>query len=460
MTNLRPEKQQPGRQMPARFPYAVMGLSIATALAFLWLGTRLVPGSNLPENELRILSRAFAAIDEDYIFELDDQGRRDLLHAAISGMVEDLDRYSHYYRPEDEEAYKRETHGVLTGIGIVVQTVEDKVLLLYPIPGGPAEAADMMVGDILTAIDGKPVTATGDAVELIKGPRGTHVRLTIRRGDAEQRVIAVQRKEVRIASVKWARVLDAQAGVGYIFLQKFTRSSVEELDAAITQLRSSLGKVELRGLVLDIRRNPGGLLSTCLKLTNRFVKQGKLLTIQPRNKPEEVHVADPAVCLYPDMKLVLLIDHESASASEVMAGALQDHARARLVGTRSWGKGVVNEVYRWSDQKVRLKLTTSYYVTPKGRKIERHLRKSSDDEGGGILPDKIVECADKKQRTAILQQLYRREVPPIYRTQVAKLQDKFPGIQVLQPLPTKKDPQLDSALAELRLALQQVEKKK
>jgi len=457
MTNLGPENHQPKQPMPARVLLAVMALTSTTALAFLWLGARVAPGANLPEAELRILSRAFTAIDEHYIFELDEQRRRDLLHAAISGMVNDLDRYSHYYRPEDEESYNRNTHGVLTGIGVVVQTVQEQVLLLYPIPGGPAEAAGVQVGDIITAIDGEPVTATSQAIELIKGPEESHVRLTIQREGSEPTVLAVLRKKVRIPSVKWARVLDPEAGIGYVFLEKFTSGGLEELDAAIEDLRGDLGEARLSGLVLDIRRNPGGLLSTCLKITNRFLSEGKLLTIQPRNEPEEVHTADPALCLYPDMELVILLDHESASASEVMAGALQDHQRARIIGTRSWGKGVVNEVYRWPDQKVRLKLTTSYYLTPKGRKIEGRLRKTPDEEEGGILPGQVIKFASKKERTAVIAQLYRREVPRVYQQQVEAMQKRFPDIQMQRPLPVGKDVQLAHALADLRATLKNTE---
>ena len=234
--------------MPAWFLFAVMALTTTTALSFLWLGTRLAPGSNLPETELRILSRAFAAIDEHYIFELDEQRRTDLLHAAIAGMVDDLDQYSHYYRPEDEDSYNRNTNGYLTGIGIVVQTIDDKVRVIYPMVGGPAEAAGLQVGDVITAIDGKSVTATNAAIELIKGPNATKVELTVQRGVDQPTSIVVHRKLVRIPSVKWARILDPKAGVGYVFLQKFTRSSVQEVDDAITQLRSELGETHLCGL--------------------------------------------------------------------------------------------------------------------------------------------------------------------------------------------------------------------
>lgn len=436
--------------MPAWFLFAVIALTTTTALSFLWLGTRLAPGSNLPETELRILSRAFAAIDEHYIFEIDEQRRTDLLHAAIAGMVDDLDQYSHYYRPEDEDTYNRNTNGYLTGIGIVVQTIDEKVRVIYPMVGGPAEAAGLQVGDVITAIDGKSVTATNAAIELIKGPEKTKVELTVQRGVDQSTSIVVQRKLVRIPSVKWARILDPKAGVGYVFLQKFTRSSVQEIDDAITQLRSELGETHLRGLIIDIRRNPGGLLSTCLELTNRFIPEGKLLTIQPRNQAEEIHTADPKLCRYPDLELAVLIDQESASASEVMAGALQDHSRARLIGTRSWGKGVVNEVFRWSDQKVRLKLTTSYYLTPKGRKIERRLQKGPEQGEGGILPDELVDFPDKKQRTAVIARLYKREVPPLYQAQVDALQKEFPSIQMLQPLPPGQDVQLAHALEILR----------
>ena len=187
------------------------------------------------------------------------------------------------------------------------------------------------------------------------------------------------------------------------------------------------------------------------------MSEGRLLSVQPRSGPEEIHSADPELCLYPDMELVVLLDNESASASEVMAGALQDHARARIIGTQSWGKGVVNEVYRWPDQKVRLKLTTSYYLTPKGRKIERRLRKTPSEDEGGIQPDEVVRFPDKATRSTVLEHLYRRQAPRIYRTQVEALQERFPEVQMQRPLPVAQDVQLAHALADLQATLKHSE---
>ncbi|MCB9871978.1 MAG: S41 family peptidase [Planctomycetes bacterium] len=452
MSSERIPPSAPGPRVPLWFLLTTV-LSVALAgIAGVLCGRRLAPGANLPAEELRILSLAYDHIDEHYIFELPEERRSELMHSAIAGMVEHLDHYSRYYPPQKEELYNRNTNGIMTGIGVVVQTSGDHVLLVYPYPDGPAARAGLEVGDIITAIGDKAVQTMEQAVELIRGEPDSPVRLTVRRGGAAPRVFELNRGAVRLPSVKWARLLDREAGIGYVYLEKFTRNSDTELTAELAYLEKELGR-RLSGLVVDLRHNPGGLLPTCLALTNRFIPSGTLVTLKRREHKDEEHRANPARCTRPDLALAVLIDGESASASEVFAGALQDHGRARLVGTRSFGKGVVQTVFRWSKHKIRLKFTTSYYVTPNGRTIEKELRPAGSQVEGGLAPDRAVPFADRAAQRAVLLRLHRREVPREYRAAVTALADQVSGVSVSQPLGPDRDAQLAAGLEEVRSAL-------
>ncbi len=450
-------------QVPIWFLFAVMALTLLIAVGFLYLGRILAPGANLPEEELKILSRAYDRIEEHYIYDLSEDRRIELMHAAVEGMVEKLDKYSRYYPPKNREDYDRGTRGVMTGIGVVIQTVIEKgpeyekdsqyVVLLYPIPGGPAERAGLKVGDIITAVEGIPVETTSATVEAIKGELNTETRLTIVRGKEAPRTVVVKRDSVIIQSLKWARILDRERGIGYVFLDKFTENSAAELDFTLSHLDSQLGR-RLQGLVFDLRQNPGGLLDTCLEVTNRFIKEGTLVTLKRRTTADLVHSADPDKCTRPDLALAIILDFGSASASEVFSGALQDHGRARLVGTRSYGKGVVQSVFSWMDRKERVKITTSYYLTPNGRNIENSLRADDEKGEGGIVPDREVKFAKRKDHRLAVLGMQRPEVPRKFRKAVDDLCASNPNIRIFHPLDVDRDVQLAAALEEVRAILE------
>ena len=452
MTARPPSTVPPRQQVPVWFLFAVMALMAVTAASFLYLGTRIAPGGNLPVEELKILGRAYDRIDRHYIYDLSPEKRADLMHAAVSGMVRELDDYCRDYPPAKSEDYNRNTRGVMTGIGVVVQSVDDRVVLLYPMPNGPAEHAGLRVGDVVTAIDGTTVTASGEAVKIIKGELDTDVRLRIQRDSAEPFEVTVTRKAVTIPSLKWARVLDREKRIGYVYLKGFAEKSATELDLALGHLELQI-RERLAGLVLDMRHNPGGLLDTCLEITNRFLREGKLVTLKRRNTEDIVHTADPDKCTRPDIALVLILDKNAASASEVLAGALRDHGRARIVGTESYGKGVVQSVFSWVDRKEKVKITTSYYLTPKGHNIERRLRPEGEQGEGGIEPDVVAKFKNSSQRKLAVSRLRRREVPRKYRAAVDELAASHEAITIYRPLPPQKDVQLGAALEEVRRLL-------
>lgn len=435
--------------LPAWFLFALMALMLASSLGFLWLGRSLAPGADLPEDELRILDRVFDRIDQQYLYPLDEERKRLLIHRAIAGMVDDLDDYSSYMPPAQHETYNRETKGVLTGIGVMLTNTEKGPRILYPLAGGPAEAAGVQVGDLIRAVDGEEVRSDKEAIAKVGGKAGTKVRMTLENQAGARREVEVTRGRVRIPATRWERLVDREHGLGYVYLSRFSERAVEDLEGSIALLETAL-EGPLKGLILDLRGNPGGLLKPALKLCNRFIPEGTLLQVRARGKQPVIHKADPAECRWPELPLVVLIDGDSASASEVVAGALQDYQRARLVGSRSYGKGVVNSVFSWPGRKERLKLTTAYYVTPKGRQIESHLRPDPERGEGGIEPDAAIAIPDRRSRNLMLALLKLRQAPPAYREALAALAAADPEIRVRKPMDESEDPQLRAAIEELR----------
>jgi carboxyl-terminal processing protease len=466
-------------QVPVWFLLAMMAMMALTAAGFLFLGTRLAPGADMPEEQMKLMDLVYASIQKNYVNKLDGEENEDLVQRAIVGLVSGLDRYSEYIPPERVVKFEEANSGVYSGVGFVMQPKGDAITVYYPFPGGPAEREGLQVGDQIVEIvtleerDGKQVEVsttrvqdlvdksvqdpdrrernlTAAAQRLIKGKAGTPVRLRIRRGKDKLFAVTITRDEVPSPSVKWARLLDAERGIGYVYLAGFVNHSVGEFDAAAKTLVTAAGG-KLRGLVLDLRFNPGGILDTCLELTNRFLKKGVIVTLNKGENNENgkkvgEHRADPAKCTMPDLPLVLLINGRSASASEVLSGALQDDGRAVVVGTRSFGKGLVQSIYSLSPQ-ARLKITTSEYRTPNGRNIHRG-KKKADDQSWGIHPNREVVIPGEK-RDAIHAALAQHEVPQKYRAAAEALAKRL-GVAVQRPLPPEQDPQLAAALEEIR----------
>jgi carboxyl-terminal processing protease len=245
--------------------------------------------------------------------------------------------------------------------------------------------------------------------------------------------------------VRW---LDRDAGIGYACVAAFQRRTADELDEALADLAQA---APLRGLVLDLRGNSGGLLESAVALANRFLRSGNLVSLRRRNGTEvRRYDADPALATHGELPLALLVDGRSASSSEVVAGALQDHRRATLVGTRTFGKGVVQSIYRWEDLDFRLKLTTSHYYTPSGRSIEGRLRRAGDgDEPGGLQPDEPVPMADG-EADGLHRRLQAQEIPAPYKAAAKALAAELGFAGEHEPPGPDADPQLARALAVLR----------
>lgn len=303
---------------------------------------------------------------------------------AISGLLESTgDRHAAYFDPAHYGYFNEQSHGEFYGIGVNIAERDKKVYIVSVIKGTPAERAGIKAGDIVVEIDGvkRDNWTTEEVVKRVRGPEGTIVKVTMLRPEEGKKYnFTIERARIDIPNIMTAR----EGEVGYIRLLSFNTKSADELRNAITAMEAEGAK----GFVLDLRDNAGGLLQSAVDVASLFIPEGVIVTVKNRAGDAEAHSASRRTAT--DNPLVVLINGNSASASEVLAGALQDYGRAQLVGERSFGKGSVQSVRELSFGGA-VKFTTAYYLTPKGRAIN----------GTGLTPDVIVpmdveDQADKK----------------------------------------------------------------
>jgi carboxyl-terminal processing protease len=310
-----------------------------------------------------------------------------------------------------------ETTGEFDGVGLEVSQEADAIVVVAPLADSPAERAGILAGDRIVAVDGFPTKEmpVGEATRRMKGAAGSQVVLTVERaGQREPRSFTLVRDHVRTTSVDW-RLLDRGAGTVYVRIRSFQDRTDRELRQALEGARKEIGG-PIQGLVLDLRNNPGGLLDQAVKVADRFLTKGVIVSTESRGKQPEVEQAHEKDT-EPGYPVVLLVNRGSASASEIVAGALQDHGRAVVAGVRTFGKGSVQTIVELDDGSA-LKLTVARYFTPNHRSIQER----------GIVPDVLVEATDQ---------------PP------AGLESPQTGRGVARSAP---DPQLDRAIDLLRVA--------
>lgn len=318
------------------------------------------------------------------------------------GMVESLDDFTAVIWPEDLAFFSRTLEGKFTGVGIQISRRDGELIVITPLPNTPAQRAGIKAGDVIAKVDGHD-TATWNidrAVREITGPEGEIVTLSIAR-DAEPDLIniPIKRAEIKIESIrgwdivtggKWDYLLDPNSRIGYIRLDQFIGESADDLDRAI----ASLGDTDqLGGLILDLRFNPGGRLDAAVEVTDRFVDQGPIVsTVDGRNRETDRFEAHRAAT-YKDLPLIILINNGSASASEIVSGAMQDYERGFIIGERSFGKGSVQNIFPLDGGQAMLKLTTQHYVLPSGRIIHR----KDDSKTWGIDPDLEIPMSNRQE---------------------------------------------------------------
>ena len=365
----------------------------------------------------------------------DDLGSERLVYSSISGMLDTLDPHSNFLEPEEYGAMQEKQRGSFYGLGIIISKRNGKVTVITPVEGSPAQKLGIRAGDIIDLVEGEPIDdlPIDAVVKKLKGPKGTKVNITIvRPGFGEPLQMTVTRAEIPTNSVSFAFMVDPE--VGYIRLKDFTHTSAPEIAEAWAKLE----KQGMQKLVLDLRANPGGLLDQAIAVSDFFLRKGeKVVATRGRQAGSEQTFTAPGRNTKPRIPVVVLVNKGSASAAEIVAGAIQDQDRGLVAGTTSWGKGLVQSVYTLSDG-AGLALTTAKYYTPSGRCIQRDYKEyieyvtpadeeESDSEpgdaakkevfhtaggrvvygGGGITPDVVVK-ADKLSRW--LATLYARGV--------------------------------------------------
>jgi len=341
-----------------------------------------------------VQSRYVQPVESDKLFE-----------GALDGIMASLDPYSSYIPPEMYEDFVEETEQQFSGIGISIGVENDRIKVLSVLEGMPAFRAGVHPEDLIVSVDGQPVGEIGDLGEVtarLRGAKGTQVEVTFFRPSTdEQFTVTLTREDIPVASLrgysadastgKWDFMLDDKLKIGYIRITKFAQNTPEELDEAYRGLTER----GLRGLIIDLRNNAGGLLDSAVAVVDRFIDQGLIVRTQGRAGVHSESYATPYNTYDPPLPLVLLVNSYSASASEVMGGALQDHARAVLVGTRTFGKGSVQNVVPL-DGHGALRLTVAYYYTPAGRLVHR----VEGAENWGLDPD-VVQKMSVEQAMAL-----------------------------------------------------------
>ena len=312
--------------------------------------------------ELKVFSDVLELIEREYVDEVDT---KELIQKAIQGMVHSLDPHSSLLPQEAFEDLQIDTKGKFTGIGIHITMQDGFVTVISPIEDTPAYKAGIKARDRIIKVDGKPTKDLREAVNMMRGPKGTPVEVTILREGVKQPLeFDLVRDVIPIQSVK---SIILKPGYGFIRLSNFTGTTTNEMEKALKKMESS--KEPLKGLVLDLRNNGGGLLNQSLKVTDLFLDEGQILSIKGRNAKNTKIFNASTSGTKRDYPLVVLINGGSASASEIVAGALQDHKRALILGTTSFGKGSVQTVETLRDGSG-LKLTIARYYTPSGRSIQ------------------------------------------------------------------------------------------
>ncbi len=327
--------------------------------------------------QLDLFGDIFERIRVQYVEEVED---KELIEAAISGMLQSLDPHSSYLSPDDAAAMRVQTRGEFGGLGIEVTQEEGFVKVVSPIDGTPAEEAGIEAGDFITHVDSESVLGLSldEAVDLMRGPVGSEIVITVvREGADEPFDVSIIRDTITLTAVR-ART---EGKTAVLRVTTFNDQTYDNLAAGLEEQIEAAGGVEnIEGIVLDLRNNPGGLLNQAIKVSDAFLDKGEIVSTRGRNPEDGERFNATPGDLAEDLPMVVLINGGSASASEIVAGALQDHHRAIVVGTKSFGKGSVQTVMPLRGSGA-MRLTTARYYTPSGRSIQAL----------GVSPDIIVE---------------------------------------------------------------------
>lgn len=391
---------------------------------------------------LKTFAETFEQIEKNYVVDVD---RKELMEAAIGGMLQKLDRYSNYIPPEQIEAFNEGLQQEFGGIGIQVDIdkATGSLIVISPLPGTPAYHGGVKAGDLIVEIEGESTEGFSirDAQKILKGRPGEAVSIgVLHKGDDTTTTIPLVREIIKLQTVlgdryksddSWDFMLDDEKKIGYIRLTHFSDRSADELRVALDDLKEQGAKA----LILDLRYNPGGLLSQAIEIADMFLEEGVIVSTKGRSSPERSWSAHQEGT-YDQIPMVVLINRFSASASEILSACLQDHERATIIGERSWGKGSVQNVIPLDGDQSALKLTTASYHRPSGKNIHRMKGAKKDDEWGVMPAEEFRHQMTQQEIEASLLNRKARDV--IGSENVAKSQSVDPHMKIAVELLTAK----------------------
>jgi carboxyl-terminal processing protease len=391
--------------MSRRNLYWLLGTAAVSlfGLAVFWTApTRAVVVKNDDDyKDIALVVDVLNQVEQKYVVELNRERKRKLVEDMINGGLERLDPHSAYINPREYKQFTRQSKGKFGGIGIQVgydRQNRGVLTVISPMVGTPAYDAGILAGDVILKIDGKSTEnmRLSEAVDLIQGDPGQKITLTVRHEGATDPIdVTIVRDEIKVPSVlgdlrkadnpkEWDFFYDHESKIGYIRLNGFNETAAEEMRAALEELKRG----GMRGLVIDLRNNPGGLLKQAVEVSNLFLEGGRIVSTKGRNHKDETFDAKPeGVLLVPADRypVVVLVNRYSASASEIVAAALQDNDRAVVVGERTYGKGSVQNIILMEKETSALKLTTATYWRPSGKNMHR-FPDSKDEDDWGVKP--------------------------------------------------------------------------
>jgi carboxyl-terminal processing protease len=396
---------------------------------------------------VRTLLDIHRQVSTNYVEAVDEQK---LQQGAIDGMLGELDPFTNYVPPAQQQRFDQMLEGTFVGVGIQLdQTDKGDVQVVTPIEGSPALAAGIQAGDIILKVNGEELKniRLPEVIKKIGGPDGTPVTLTVRHDDGKVQDLTIKRQSIVVPTIKgyrhviaadhkweWDYWVSKDPKIGYIRITQFTSDTFKGLKDSLDPLLHD----ELQGLVLDLRFNPGGRLDQAKEVVDLFVREGIIVKTKGRNRPEEVTYAKPEGTVR-DFPMVVLVNEHSASASEIVAGSLKDNKRALIVGTRSYGKGSVQELIPLEANGGELKLTVAYYYLPSGRLV--HRKKDSTD--WGVDPTISIPMDSEQEKRLLLAQ---SDVEIFHHNNTTNPATAPATAPATQPTTQPVDPQLDAAV--------------
>ena len=408
---------------------------------FLFFSTNLVKGdSNRQETykQLNLFGDVFQRVQEQYVDGVSD---KELIESAISGMLQSLDPHSSYLSPESYKDMQVKTKGTFGGLGIEITMEDGFVKVVSPIDDTPAANAGMKSGDLIIGIDGESIKGLtiNEAVSKLRGPINSKVTITVVRDKEDPFEIEIVRDVIKIRSVKHEVINE----IGYVRLTTFSDTTTSGMEKSINEIRKELGD-KFQGLILDLRNNPGGLLNQSISVADSFLDQGEIVSTQGRKEDDTSRIFAKKGDLIDGKPLIVLINSGSASASEIVAGALKDHSRAIIVGTRSFGKGSVQSIIPLPGNGA-MRLTTARYYTPSGIsiqakgiepdiKVEAGMTETKEEANQNRREENLRGALDKKELESNEQKNKKSDASPVEKllqdNQISRAVDLIKGIHL------------------------------